>query len=67
MSNCMVCCKNCQCNTVGIKTGLSAGGHLVNIFLVFLTGLLWCPVYLLVACTAGSTRCTVCGNTAKKL
>lgn len=67
MSNCMVCCKNCQCNTIGIKTGLSAGGHIFNLFLVFLTGFLWVIPYVMIACVAGSTRCTQCGEVARKL
>jgi len=62
MSNCMVNCKHCKANRIGIRTGLSGIGHLFNLVLVFLTGLLYLPVYILIVLVAGNTRCTVCGS-----
>ena len=68
MSSQVMCmCSVCRRRTVGIKTGLSAGGHLVGIVLTFLTGLLALPVYILMALVAGNTRCTVCGSLVKKI
>lgn len=67
MSNCMVFCKRCKCNHVGIKTGLGAGGHIVNLILVVLTGLLWVVPYILIIACSGSVRCTNCGAKANRL
>lgn len=67
MSMVMCRCKTCSRNTLGVKTGLSGGGHLVGIVLTLLTGLLFAPVYVLMIAVSGSTRCSVCGNVAKKL
>jgi hypothetical protein len=66
MSLSMCKCPSCGVQ-IGITKGLSGGGHLVNIVLVLLTGLLWCPVYLLFCLVSGSTRCTKCGRDAAKL
>lgn len=67
MSMVMCRCKVCSRNTVGVKTGLSGGGHLVGIVLTFLTGLVFLPAYVLMIAVSGSVRCSVCGNVAKKL
>lgn len=68
MSNQVMCfCKACQGRTVGLKTGLSFGGHVVNWLLVALTGALWIIPYLLILAVSSSTRCMTCGNKAKSL
>lgn len=67
MSMVMCRCKVCSRNTVGVRTGLSGGGHLVGIVLTFLTGLIFLPAYVLMIAVSGSVRCSVCGNVAKKL
>lgn len=67
MSLKMCKCKVCQKNTVGIKTGLSAGGHLLGLVLTFFTGLLFLPLYILMCLCTSTTRCTICGSIAKKL
>lgn len=68
MSSQVMCmCKTCRRSTIGIKTGLSGGGHLVGIVLTFLTGLIFLPAYILMMLVSGNTRCTVCGSLAKKL
>lgn len=67
MSMVMCKCKNCSRNTLGVKTGLSGGGHLVGIVLTFLTGLIFLPAYVLMVLVSGSVRCSVCGSLAKKL
>ena len=67
MSMVMCRCKNCSRNTLGVKTGLSGGGHLVGIVLTLLTGLLALPLYILMMLCSGSVRCSICGNKATKL
>jgi len=67
MSGVVMCgCKACGVQ-VGIKTGLSGGAHLVNIVLVFLTGLLWVVPYIIILACSGSVRCTKCGGKSRKL
>lgn len=67
MSMVMCRCAACSRNTLGVKTGLSGGGHFVGIVLTLLTGLLFAPVYMLMILCSGTTRCSVCGSVAKKL
>jgi hypothetical protein len=68
MSSQVMCfCKSCKANRVGIKSGLSGGGHFVGLVLTLLTGLLALPVYILMMLCSGSVRCSVCGNISKKL
>jgi len=68
MSSQVMCfCKTCRRNTVGIRTGMSAGGHVFGLLLTFLTGLLGAPLYILMVLCSGETRCTCCGKLAKKL
>lgn len=68
MSSQVMCfCKACKANRVGIKTGLSGGGHFVGLVLTLFTGLLFAPVYLLMIAVSGNTRCTTCGSVARKL
>lgn len=68
MSSQVMCmCKTCRRSTIGIKTGLSGGGHFVGLVLTLFTGLLFGPVYLLMILCSGTTRCSVCGSVAKKL
>jgi hypothetical protein len=66
MSLKMCNCKQCGVQ-IGVKSGLSGGGHLINIVLVFLTGLLWCLPYLLICAVSSKTRCSVCGKVSKQL
>lgn len=67
MSQVMCFCKACKANRVGIKTGLSGGGHFVGLVLTLFTGLLFGPVYLLMILCSGTCRCTQCGSVARKL
>lgn len=68
MSSQVMCfCKTCRANKVGIKTGLSGGGHFVGLILTLFTGLLFAPIYLLMILCSGNVRCTQCGRVASKL
>lgn len=64
MSLKMCSCKQCGVQ-IGVKSGLSGGGHLINIVLVFLTGLLWIIPYVLILAVSGKTLCSKCGKQAK--
>lgn len=57
----------CQCCGVqiGVKSGLSGGGHIVGICLTLLTGLLFAPVYGLMIAVSSKTLCSKCGKQAK--
>ena len=66
MAQVMCKCRRCGIR-LGIKTGLSAGGHITGIVLCALTGLLFIPLYLVMICCGGNTRCTHCGSVASKL
>ncbi len=66
MSLKMCCCKQCGVQ-VGVKSGLSGGGHFINIVLVFLTGLLWIVPYALILAVSGCVRCSKCGHKAKQM
>lgn len=66
MSLKMVRCKCCGVQ-VGVKSGLSGGGHCVGLLLTLFTGLLFAPVYLLMILVSGNTRCSQCGNIAKNI
>lgn len=66
MSVKMVRCKCCGVQ-IGIKSGLSGGGHCVGLLLTLFTGLLFAPVYLLMILVSGNTRCSQCGIIAKAL
>jgi hypothetical protein len=61
--------KMCNCGScgvqIGVKSGLSGGGHLVGICLTLLTGLLALPVYVLMIAVSGKTLCGKCGKQAK--
>ena len=63
--------KMCKCRScgvqIGVKSGLSGGGHCVGLLLTLFTGLLFAPVYFLMILVSGSVRCSQCGNVAKKL
>lgn len=68
MSSQVMCfCRTCKANRVGIKTGLSGGGHFVGLVLTLLTGLLALPIYILMMLCGGSVRCSQCGSIARKL
>jgi len=68
MSSQIMCrCKTCKKNTIGIKTGMSAGGWFAHLVMVVLTGLLWLIVLVPCALFISTTRCSVCGNVASKL
>ena len=68
MSSQVMCfCRNCKANRVGIKSGLSGGGHFVGLVLTLFTGLLFAPFYLIMMLCGGSVRCTTCGSVARKL
>lgn len=68
MSSQVMCfCRNCKANRVGIKSGLSGGGHFVGLVLTLLTGLLALPIYVLMMLCSGTCRCTHCGAVARKL
>jgi hypothetical protein len=66
MSLKMVKCPCCGVQ-IGVKFGLSVGGHLINIVLVFLTGLLWIVPYVLILAVSGCVRCSKCGHKAKQI
>lgn len=66
MSLKMCNCKQCGVQ-IGVKSGLSGGGHLVGICLTLLTGLLALPLYALMIACSGSTRCSKCGRKSKTL
>ena len=66
MSLKMVRCKCCGVQ-IGVKSGLSGGGHCVGLLLTLFTGLLFAPVYLLMILVSGNTRCSQCGIIAKAL
>lgn len=66
MSLKMCNCKQCGVQ-IGVKSGLSGGGHFINIVLVFLTGLLWVIPYVLILAVSGKTICSRCGRKAKSL
>lgn len=64
----MVMCKCRSCGVqVGVKTGLSGGGHFVNLCLVLLTGFIWVIPYVLIMAVSGSTRCSKCGKSCKSI
>jgi hypothetical protein len=65
MSMSMCKCPSCGVQ-IGITKGLSAGGHLANIVLVLLTGLLWIVPYILILACCGTTQCSKCGRCCKK-
>lgn len=74
MSQVMCHCKNCQANTIGLKTGLGAAGHIFHLLVIVVGYLLvgplvlaWVIIYLLFIAVTGNTRCTQCGKMAKKL
>lgn len=62
----MVRCKCCGVQ-VGVKSGLSGGGHCVGLLLTLFTGLLFAPVYLLMILVSGNIRCSQCGSIAKAI
>lgn len=64
MSLKMCHCKQCGVQ-IGVKSGLSFGGHFINIVLVFLTGLLWIVPYILILAVSSKTLCSKCGKQAK--
>lgn len=66
MSLKMVRCKCCGVQ-IGVKSGLSGGGHCVGLLLTLFTGLLFAPVYLLMILVTGNTRCSQCGSIAKAI
>lgn len=66
MSLKMCNCKQCGVQ-IGVKSGLSGGGHFINIVLVFLTGLLWIVPYVLILAVSGKTLCGKCGRKARQL
>ena len=66
MSLKMVKCPCCGVQ-IGIKTGLSGGGHFVGVCLTLLTGLLFAPVYVLMIAVSGSLRCSKCGKKSKSI
>lgn len=66
MSLKMCKCKSCGVQ-IGVKSGLSGGGHCVGILMTIFTGLLAFPVYLLMIAVSSNTRCSQCGNTAKTI
>jgi hypothetical protein len=59
-------CKSCGVQ-IGVKSGLSGGGHCVALLLTLFTGLLFAPVYLLMILVSGNTRCSQCGSVAKAI
>lgn len=66
MSLKMCKCKSCGVQ-IGVKSGLSGGGHCVGLLLTLFTGLLFAPVYLLMIAVSSSVRCSECGKVAKTL
>lgn len=66
MSLKMCNCKQCGVQ-IGVKSGLSGGGHLVGICLTLLTGLLFAPVYVLMIAVSGCVRCSKCGRKSKQI
>lgn len=64
MSLKMCRCKQCGVQ-IGVKSGLSGGGHFVGICLTLLTGLLALPLYVLMIAVSGKTLCSKCGKQAK--
>jgi len=74
MSQVMCRCKNCNANTIGLKTGLGAGGHIFHLLVIGIGFLLvgpiafaWAIIYFLFIAVTGNTRCTICGKMAKPL
>lgn len=66
MSLRMCNCRQCGVQ-IGVKSGLSGGGYLVNIALVFLTGLLWIIPFILILAVSGKILCSKCGKQAKAI